>query len=113
MTVFSVVLALLLSGVEPQTLQTFDPNKVEAVDVRNNRRFPSDTIKYTITTKPGDVFSVDVIRADMRRLYALGYFDSVTTYEEEGKTGKIVVFYVVEKPVIRSIEYKGAKSITR
>ena len=113
MTVLSVMLALVLAGSGLQTLQTFDPNTVEAVDVRANRRIPSDTIKYTIQTKPGDVFSPESVRADMRRLYALGYFYNITTYEEEGKRGKIVIYEVNEKPLIRGIEYKGAKSITK
>jgi outer membrane protein insertion porin family len=124
MTVLTVALALLLTGGEfqtpPQTpaqqqpaLQTFDPNRVEDVVPRNNRRIPSDTIKYNIQTKKGDVLDLDVIRADMRRLYALGYFDLVTPYAEDGKTGVIVIFDVKEKPTVRSIEYKGNKSFTR
>ena len=32
--------------------------------------------------------------------------------EEEGKTGKIVIFRVKEKQLVRSIKYKGNKSIT-
>jgi len=113
MAVLSVVLALLLAGLPPQAVQTPDPNRIEDVIVRNNRRIPSDTIKYNLQTKKGDILNMDVIRADMRRLYALGYFDNITPYEEEGKTGKIVIFQVQEKPIVRSIEYKGAKSITR
>ncbi len=113
MTVLSVMLALFFAGAGPQTIQTYDPNRVEEVLVRNSRRFPSETIKYNIQTKPGDNFSEELIRADMRRLYNLGYFDDIRTYEEEGKRGKIVVFDVHEKPLVRNIEYKGNKSITR
>jgi outer membrane protein insertion porin family len=113
MTVLSVVLALLFTAAEPQSLQTPDPNRIEDVLIRNNRRIPSDTIKYNLQTKKGDIFSIETVRTDIRRLYGLGYFDSITPYEEEGKTGKIVVFDVKEKPTIRSVEYKGNKSITR
>ncbi len=31
---------------------------------------------------------------------------------EDGKTGKIIIFTVKEKPLIRNIEYKGLKSAT-
>jgi outer membrane protein insertion porin family len=113
MTVLSVVLALLFTAAEPQTLQTPDPNRIEDVLIRNNRRIPSDTIKYNLQTKKGDAFSIETVRADIRRLYGLGYFESITPYEEDGKTGRIVVFDVKEKPTIRSVEYKGNKSITR
>src|SRR5262245_928850 len=113
MTVLSVMLAFFLGAVAPQTLQTSDPNRIEDVQVRNNRRIPTATITYNLQTKKGDTFNIDVIRGDIRRLYGLQYFDDVRVDEEEGKTGKLIVFRVTEKPTIRSIEYKGNNSVTR
>src|SRR6185436_18591024 len=121
----TVALALLLTGGElqqraqtppatpPPALQTFDPNRIEDVIPRNNRRVPSATILYNVQSKKGDQFNLDLVRADVRRLYNLGYFDLITPYAEDGKTGVIVIFDVKEKPTIRSVEYKNAKSITR
>src|SRR4029079_7692808 len=60
----------------------------------------------------GDRFNPEVIRRDIKTLYALQFFDDIKVSEEEGKTGKIVVFWVKEKPLVRSITYKGNKSIT-
>ena len=67
MTVLSVLLALFL-GAGTQTLQNPDPDRIEAVQVNNNRRIPSDTIKYNLQTKTNDRFNMDVIRADIKRL---------------------------------------------
>ena len=89
-TVLTVLLALLLTGGELQTLQTFDPNKIEDVVPRGNRRIPSATILYNLQTKKGDTFNIDTIRADVRKLYSLGYFDNITPYAEDGKTGLLV-----------------------
>jgi len=108
-----VLLAIFLGWVEPQTLQVVDPDRIEAVDIRNNRNIPSDTIKYNIRTKAGDTFNIDQIRNDMRQLMSMGFFDDVAPFEEEGRRGKIIVFYVKEKPTVRSIEYKGNTSVTR
>src|SRR5215813_729694 len=110
--VFTVLLALFFGVVEPQTLQTFDPNRVEDVRVSNNRRIPQDTIKYQLQTKAGDRLNMDVIRADVKRLYAQGHFDDIRVDEEDGKTGKIIIFWVKEKKTIRSIKYEGLNSIT-
>src|SRR4051812_14747221 len=104
--VLSVVLALLLTGMEPQTLQTPDPNRVEDVVINDNRRIPSDTIKYNLQTKPNSRYAADIIRRDVKTLYALQYFDDIRVEEEMGKTGKIIHFRVTEKPLIRSIKYE-------
>src|SRR5262245_37985823 len=111
MMVLTVLLALVFV-VEPQTLQTFDPNRIEDVRVSNNRRVPQDTIKYQLQTKAGDRLSADVIRADVKRLYAQGHFDDIRVEEEDGKTGKIIIFWVKEKKTIRSVKYEGLNSIT-
>ena len=38
-----------------------------------------------------------------------GYFDDIRVEEEEGKTGKIVIFWVKEKQTIRSVKYEGTE----
>ena len=112
MMVLTVLLALVFGVVEPQTLQTFDPNRVEDVRVNNNRRIPTNTIKYQLQTKAGDRLNMDVIRGDVKRLYAQGHFDDIRVEEEDGKTGKIITFWVKEKKTIRSVKYEGLNSIT-
>ena len=42
----------------------------------------------------------------------MDHFDDIRVNEEEGKTGKIIIFWVKEKKTIRSIKYEGLKSIT-
>jgi outer membrane protein insertion porin family len=110
--VFTVLLALVFGFIEPQTLQTFDPNRIEEVQVRNNRRIPQDTIKYRLQTKAGDRLNTDTIRGDVKRLYAEGHFDDIRVDQEDGKTGRIIIFWVVEKKLIRSVKYEGLNSIT-
>ena len=112
MTVVSVLLALFLTGVEPQTLQVPNPNRIEEVRIADNRRIPSDTIRYNLQTKVGDQFNINVIRRDIKTLFALQFFDDIRVDVEDGTKGKIVIFVVKEKPLVRSIKYEGAKSIT-
>src|SRR5881296_2842882 len=110
--VVSVLLALMLSSMGPQALQTADPNRIEDVRVNGNRRIPTDTIKFNLQTKTNDRFNMDVIRRDIKTLYAMQMFDDIRVDEEQGKTGKIITFVVKEKPLVRSIKYEGLKSIT-
>ncbi len=103
-------LAVLLAAVFLQ--QTPDPNRIEDVRVTNNRRVPSDTIKYNLQTKIGDRFNPAVIARDVKTLMALGHFDDVRVDEGEGKSGKVIIFVVKEKPTVRSVKYEGLKSLT-
>ncbi|PYS18743.1 MAG: outer membrane protein assembly factor BamA [Acidobacteria bacterium] len=112
MMAVTVLLALVFTAVEPQALQTPDPNRIEEVRVTGNRRIPSDTIKYNLQTKPNDQFNPNVIRRDIKTLYALGHFDDIRVEEDQGKTGKIIIFRVTEKKLIRSVKYDGLKSVT-
>jgi len=112
MMFLTVLLALVFGFVEPQALQTFDQNRIEDVRISNNRRIPRDTILYRLQTKAGDRLNPDVIRGDVKRLYAEGHFDDIRVDEENGKTGKIITFWVKEKKTIRSVRYEGLNSIT-
>lgn len=119
MKVVSILLAVILLSAtllasRQAAPQGLEGRNVEAVDVRSNRRVPSDTIKYHIHTRPGIPLSMDTIRRDVKELYAQNYFDDIRVDEEPGKNGGvIVVFTVKEKPLIRSIDFVGADSITR
>src|SRR5215475_9576341 len=100
----TVLLALAFSFTESRMTQTYDRNLVEEVRVENNHRIPADSIKYRIQTKPGDRFDLRIIDADIRRIYALDQFDDIRVNYEEGKTGRIIIFWVKEKKVSISPE---------
>src|SRR5690242_7667055 len=72
---------------------------IESVIIANNRRIPTETIRATLQTKPGDHLSTTVIRTDIRKLYSLGYFGAIRVSEENAANGgKTVIFTVREKP---------------
>ena len=79
----SFLFGLFLGGLQPailpgpQVLQTPVPNRIEAIEIRGNRRIPGDTIKFNVQTKSGDTLNPDVIRRDIKTLYAQGYFDDI------------------------------------
>jgi outer membrane protein insertion porin family len=84
---------------------------VEAVEFRGNRRIPSSTLQAQIFTRPGDVYNVNSLERDFMALWNTGYFDDIRLEAQDGKTGKIVIFFVREKKLIRAITYKGLHSI--
>jgi len=85
---------------------------IETIEFRGARRVPQDTLKQLILSKPGDYYNEETLRRDYMALWNQGRFDDIRLETEAGRTGLIVRFVLVERRVIRSIEYPGAKSVT-
>lgn len=85
---------------------------IEDVEIRGNRRIPADTIRLYIQTKKGDVYNEQVSQKDLKAIYAQGFFTDVNVYQEDGPGGgRVVIFQVKERPIIRDIVYVGLKSL--
>ena len=87
---------------------------VESVEVEGNRRLRDEDILYHIQTRPGDVYNEAQIQRDYQALLNLPFFDKtkVRVATTDGpRGGKVVIFEVVELPVIRELTFKGLKSI--
>lgn len=68
-----------------------------------------------IFSRPGDPYSAAAVRRDFRALWNTQFFQDIRAEVENDPNqpnGKIVIFVVKERPIIRRIEYKGIKSIT-
>src|SRR5262249_47308533 len=85
---------------------------IESIEFRGARRVPQDTLKAMILSKVGDIYNEDTLRRDYMALFNTGRFDDIRLEAEPGRTGTIVRFVLVERRVIRSIDYPGAKSVT-
>jgi outer membrane protein insertion porin family len=87
-------------------------NIIEAIEFRGSRRVPQETLRGLIVTHKGDVYNEDTLRRDFQALWNTGRFDDIRLETEPGATGIIVRFVVTERPVVRTIKYEGAKSVT-
>ena len=51
--------------------------KILAVEVSGNQRIEADAIKRVIKTQPGDIYNLKNLSADLKAVYAMGYFDDI------------------------------------
>ncbi|HWP85403.1 MAG TPA: outer membrane protein assembly factor BamA [Terriglobia bacterium] len=93
--------------------QTPSRNTIESIQFRGNRRVPSATMRARIFSQPGDPYDENALRRDFMALYNTGLFEDIVLSVEPGETGRIVIFEVRERPVIRTIDYVGNKSVTQ
>src|SRR5215831_2232818 len=106
------VLILLNSFGETASLYAQEADVIENIEVRGGRRVPQDTVKFHILSQKNAQLDPNVLRRDFKAVWQTGFFDDLRIEIEDGKTGKIIIFWVKEKPLIRSIDYKGLKSAT-
>ncbi len=88
------------------------PPLIEAIIFRGNRRIPDSTLQARIFTHRGDAYNVNNLERDFMALWNTGYFDDIRCVASDGKYGKIITFFLREKKLIRSIDYKGMSSLT-
>jgi len=79
--------------------------------VKGNKAISEATILSKIKSKPGQIFSQDILNDDLKRLYALGYFTDVAMDVEDYKEGVMVTVIVEEKPIVEDIVFEGNKKI--
>lgn len=87
---------------------------VESVDIQGNRRLRDEDLLYYIKTRQGDVYDPAALERDLKELLSLNFFDKTATrvLTEEGVRGGVnVIFEVRELPIIRDLQFKGAKAI--
>ena len=84
------------------------PSTIQRIDIIGNRRVPRDTLRARMFLREGDTYNEDALRRDYMALWNTQFFEDIRLEAEDSPdtpNAKIVVFYVVERPVIRRIEY--------
>ncbi|MDE3109158.1 MAG: outer membrane protein assembly factor BamA [Acidobacteriota bacterium] len=111
---------LFLSALRPASAQNAQPPPqrqyiISKIFFDGNRRIQRDTLLARIFSRPGDPYSVDALQRDFRALWNTQFFEDISLEvqnDPDNPNGKIVIFHVTERPIIRRIEYKGEKSVT-
>ncbi|PIE58114.1 MAG: outer membrane protein assembly factor BamA [Desulfobulbus propionicus] len=80
---------------------------IASIAPMGNIRIDSGAILRKIQTKPGDIYDPAVLRADLKAVYSMGYFDTVEIESTDSKKGKNITFRVQEKPLIDTIIITG------
>lgn len=86
--------------------------KISDLQVRGNRRIDTAAILNAVKLKTGDLLYVEKVDADIRAIYRLGQFQDVKAETEKADGGVVLVYTVIEKPIIREIRIEGTKQIS-
>jgi len=84
---------------------------VSKIEIEGNKYVPEDLIREILVTKEGSEFSVEKVRADIRRLFRTGFFKKIEVHRFD-EDGSVRLLYVVEdQPVIYKIEFEGNEEL--
>lgn len=81
------------------------------VIVEGNKTISTDEILRKIKTRAGRAPDTRQIKDDVRALYSSRWFFQVEPRLARTKEGPVLVFKVVERPMLLKVEYKGNKKI--
>jgi outer membrane protein insertion porin family len=105
-----VVCLLLLALVDGAWAQ--DQPLVTQIDVTGARRVEEATVRFKLKTRVGDPYSPEVVREDIKSLYALGYFEDIQVRADIFEGGLKLTFDLHEKPSIQSLTVTGNKKLS-
>jgi len=96
----------------PAPVQEEHKPTIEDIIIRGNRRIPASTLRARIFSHKEDVYDENALERDFMALWNTGFLDDVRLEVADAPDGnKIVTFYVREKKLVRSIDYKGLSSV--
>ena len=99
-----------LFGQAGQALAGVEESRIEEIRIVGNRRIPESTIRYYIQSREEGLYDESLAFSDFRTLLGTNFFEDAKLKQTQGETGVIIIFEVVERPLIRSIEYEGMSS---
>ncbi len=103
-----------LNGVQEAKPTATGANIIEAIEFRGQRRVPQDTLRALVTMKKGDPYEEAQVHRDFIALWNTGRFDDIRVEKESQPDGGVVVrFLVTERRTVHTIDYTGAKSLTK
>jgi outer membrane protein insertion porin family len=102
----SLVFSQAPPGIPPQ-------DQIVELRIRGNHRVPSEKIIPHIRTRAGRPYDPDAIEKDVRRLYQTRKFVKVNALTQDVEGGKIVIFELLERPVIEYVKVTGNEKIRK
>ena len=84
---------------------------VKTVDVTGMKKLEKDAILNRIVSKPGEAYSDEKLRDDVRALFKSGYFVDVEVDRQISGSDVTLTYRVTEKPSIVEIVYEGNSEV--
>lgn len=92
-------------------LQAAVDEPIVDVQVEGNVSIPTSAIMQHVKTQRNRMATPEQVREDVRQLYSTRWFFSVEPRYRKTEAGMVLVFKVLERPMVKRVEYRGNKKI--
>lgn len=86
--------------------------RVDAIEVTGNRKVETEAILEKIATREGMVLDNYLLRKDLSRIYDMKYFEEVEAWHKQSSGKNILLFKLLEKPIIGKVTFEGNDEIS-
>jgi outer membrane protein insertion porin family len=101
-------------SIPPAAAQSADAGKEMVVEVRIvGNTLPLEKIKPFIRTREGRPFDKELVAEDVRRLDSSKMFVNIKTYYQLTPKGRIVIFEVLERPILLDVKFVGNSKVSK
>jgi outer membrane protein insertion porin family len=107
-----LVLVFVAAGPVREALAQTPTTKVASIEIRGNKKIELPAIQGRLTLKPGDPYTPENVRGQIKILYETGYFEDVQLETEPTPEGIALTFVVQEKPFITEIVFDGNEELS-
>ncbi len=84
---------------------------ISKIQISGNQRVEDDAIRIHISQQTGQPLDDAAVDADIKAIYKMGFFDSVTAAVERRGGAGVLVYKVSERPQITDVKFYGMKAI--
>lgn len=78
-------------------VSAFSPGKIVRIVVEQDSKLAGEFLRSRIRQKPGETLDVDALEEDLKRIYGLGYYETVSYSLRPAEEGTVLVLQVQEK----------------
>ena len=103
-----VIAALILLS---STVFLLAQSQIVRIDIVGNRKVGKDAILAVIKSKVGQPYNPEVVESDIKAIYKMGYFKDVQADVKDLPNGKLLTFFVIERPYVVRVFFKGNKGV--
>ena len=102
------------TGPAPERAQSsFAGDVIESVEWQGLRTLSEETVAYYLGLQQGQRFDPEKLNENIHQLWDRGLIDDISVEAAPGAQGVRLTVSISERPVLRSVEYKGLKKIGR